>query len=150
RPGVGATESQIVDGFIRAQPAWQDGHEPARRFLTTRAAQRWHDAETIVAASAPKAGSVTADHMIPVTFTPVGRVGRDGSYLPAFGRAAKPVTWHLQLRKQAGEWRIDRLPDSGVVLSRTQFEQSYRAYTLYFPDRIRGRLVPDPRYLPND
>jgi len=151
RPGVGATESQIVDGFIRAQPAWQDGHEPARRFLTTRAAERWHDdAETIVAASAPKVGAIAADHVIPVTFTPVGRVSRDGSYLPEFGRAAAPVTWRLQLRKQDGEWRIDRLPDTGVVLSRTQFEQSYRPYTLYFLDRVRGRLVPDRRYLPND
>jgi hypothetical protein len=150
RPGVGATESEIVDGFIRAQPAWQDGHEPARRFLTARAAQRWHDAETIVADSAPKVGPVAAAHVIPVTFTPVGRVGRDGSYLPAFGKAAEPVTWRLQLRKEDGEWRIDRLPDAGVVLSRTQFEQSYRPSTLYFPDRIRGQLVPDRRYLPND
>src|SRR5262249_58359560 len=73
RPGVGATELQIVDGFIRAQPAWQDGHEPARRFLTARAAERWHDdAETIVAASAPKVGTLGAHHVIPLPFTPVG------------------------------------------------------------------------------
>ena len=107
RPGVGATESQIVDGFIRAQPAWQDGHEPARRFLTAQAAGQWHDdAEMIVASGPPKVGALDADHVIPVTFTPVGRVNPDGSYVPAFGPAAAPVTWPLRLRREDGEWRI--------------------------------------------
>jgi hypothetical protein len=152
RPGPGATETQIVDGFIRAQPAWQRGHEPARRFLTTRAAARWHDdTRMFIASGAPKVGLPGPNHVIPVTFTAVGEVGRDGSYLPVLNPADAAVTWNLPLKKEHGEWRIDQLPDeAGIVLSRGQFDLYYRPYTLYFLDPSGGRLVPDRRYLPND
>src|SRR5262249_1677304 len=149
RPGVGATEVQIVDGFIGAQPAWQDGHEPARRFLTHRAAAQWRDdASMTVAATRP---TVTASdyyrHVVSVTFTPVGTVAQDGSYLPVL-RAGRSVTWPLKLRKQAGEWRIDSLP-AGTLLSRAQVDQSYQAPPLYFLDPAGRPLVARPRYLPH-
>ncbi len=150
RPGVGSTESQIVEGFITAQLAWQDGHQPARRFLTRRADARWHDdARMYVATGTPKVGAPEPGHVVPMTFTPAGIVNRDGSYLPAFGAAAGQVTWRLAMKKENGEWRIDT-PADAVVLSRTQFELFYQAYTLYFLDPSGGRLVPDRRYLPND
>jgi hypothetical protein len=153
RPGAGASESEVASGFIRALQSWQGGHEPARRFLTERASSAWKDDEEIVIAeSAPRVGVPDSDHVVPVTFTPIGTVARDGSYLPAFGEAAKPVTWRLGMTLVGpdGEWRIGKLPADGVVLSRSQFEQGYLAYSVYFLDPSGGRLVPDRRYLPND
>jgi Lipoprotein LpqB beta-propeller domain/Sporulation and spore germination len=51
------------------------------------------------------------------------------------------------LEARHGEWRIVR-PRDGLVLTRTEFEDTFRALPLYFPDSSGRWLVPDVRWFP--
>jgi hypothetical protein len=52
------------------------------------------------------------------------------------------------LEVQHGQWRITMPPD-GLVLTQTEFDDTFRALPLYFPDRSATWLVPDQRWFPD-
>jgi Sporulation and spore germination len=152
RPVPGQSPYQLVSQFLASMAGWQDGHGPSRDFLSEGANSSWRDEDQIIVANRPPVvGDIDKkNNTVPVTFTPIGVVGKDGSYQPAL--AARQTTWTLRLiRNPEGEWRIDTPPPGGgVVLSEESFGLYYPPHTVYFLDPGGGRLVPDVRYLPDD
>jgi hypothetical protein len=51
------------------------------------------------------------------------------------------------LEARHGQWRIAR-PANGLVLTRTEFEETFRQLPLYFPDSSGTWLVPELRWFP--
>ncbi|MEY4457445.1 MAG: hypothetical protein RIS25_38 [Actinomycetota bacterium] len=141
-PVEGATQQEILEGFVAAGSAAQNGYSIARSYLTKAAASDWNPAaETIVRTSVwdmQSEGATTLSY----SFGVAARVTGDGNYAVESDRSVQTLRFSFQ--QIDGEWRISELPDA-VVLSEVTFAAAFQAYTLYFYDAGRNNLIPDVR-----
>jgi hypothetical protein len=61
--------------------------------------------------------------------------------------SAQPRTIRFGLARQGGQWRIASLPD-GILLTSTDFDLTFRAFGVYFPDPTSSFLVPEVHWFP--
>ncbi|MCP3426517.1 LpqB family beta-propeller domain-containing protein [Rothia sp. AR01] len=54
----------------------------------------------------------------------------------------------VEFEQVEGQWRISSIPD-GTMLTRTEFEQLFQSYSLYFYDPTFSYAVPDVRWFAN-
>lgn len=163
-PATGAQPAEVVHGFLEAVPGAPDEYAVARSFLTPDRAGRWRPERSTVIYSddAPMVkvtgqvvdvpsvdvpGGAQAEPVrASVSVTVVATVDSDGRYVPA--PTSSVLTVDLVLKRVAGQWRIDELPDL-VLISEPDFGFQYRSYQLWFLDPTREVLVPETRSLPN-
>jgi hypothetical protein len=148
-PAPGADPRTIVEGFLAANVSPDVRHTNARLYLTPDAQLHWQDNTVTVVDDLrtglpdPATGDVT------VSARRVGTVGADGIYTSALrdpsGTDADVVPFTFGMKQADGEWRIDQLA-TGVIVSESDFEISYRQYPVYFFDSSESDLVPDMRY----
>ena len=143
-PEPGATQEEIVRGFIDAAASTLAGHPIAREYLTEQAAETWNDEGTISIISQDYSASVTTDEgAVRVTAELVGTVDQRGIF-DVNGTSQLPSEYTLE--EVDGEWRIANPPD-GLVMIELDFERLYDRLLAYFIDPTGTRVVPDPRYL---
>jgi Lipoprotein LpqB beta-propeller domain/Sporulation and spore germination len=151
QPGEGPNEA--VSFFLNAGVDADAGHSSSRQFLSTDAARRWQDNQTVILDPAdvgePTFSNDSAFAFVQVTGRRVGQLDATGVFTPILKRmgTGDSETFNFKLIRQAGEWRIDQLPP-GVLISASQFQGSYRQHPLYFFDSAQSFLVPDLRYTP--
>ncbi|RPA61128.1 MtrAB system accessory protein LpqB [Gordonia oryzae] len=136
----------LVRAYLKATAAPTDAHAAARKFLAPVTAAQWDergdaiildDINTYVDQRSPTAVRMR------LVGNNVGVLKPDGQLLPATGQVETTLT----LARVGNQWRIDgTLPDR-TMIDRNQFEVSYRSVLVYFTDRTRSHLVPDPRWL---
>jgi hypothetical protein len=144
-PVAGATQQEILEGFLAAGAAAQDNYRVARMFLTDDFAAEWNPLqESIVRGGGSSVSSVGEDELSFST-TVDARVTRGGFYAPEDAGASQSFTF--QFDQVDGEWRILQAPDA-VFVSATTFESVYRPYAVYFYNQSRTQFVPDLRYFP--
>lgn len=176
RPAPGDSPEAIVRGFLNAGLDFHQDHQVARDYLAA-ARTPWHPEASVVvvdgsslrvtqrspaatqdhttqprspsgSAARPRNGQVASVH---VSATVLARV--DGSGVlslasPSGGAESGPTfIGDLTLVARRGEWRITN-PPTGLVLTRTGFQETYRSLPLYFPDATHSWLVPDVRWFP--
>ena len=143
-PEPGATQEQIVRGFIDAAASTRAGHPIAREYLTEQAAETWNDAGSISVISQDYSASVTTDESaVRVTAELVGTVDQRGIF-DVNGTSQLPPEYTLE--EVDGEWRIAN-PTDGLIMLEPDFERLYDRLLAYFLDPTGTRVVPDPRYL---
>ncbi|GAA3532082.1 lipoprotein LpqB [Aeromicrobium flavum] len=137
-PAPGATEAQIVRGFLDAMLAYPVSHRVAAEFLTPDAAQRWRPGQgtTVYTEAAIFSGAVGTGRIDLDTDVWLDEQGR---LTPADGSRRVEV----DLARVDGQWRIATPPD-GVLVSRDWFDDYVRAFDLYFLDPGGRHLVPVP------
>jgi hypothetical protein len=141
-PAKGATQREILDGFIAASAAPQNNFRIARSFLTDDQAQSWNPArETLIRGIYTRVTTTSSTAMSLVT-TLNGRVNESGVYTPL--HSSEPVTIDVQFQQVGGEWRISAVPDLSLVTN-VAFESAYNEYTTYFFNASRTALIPDVR-----
>jgi hypothetical protein len=146
-PVDGATETEILSGFISAGTAPQNDYAIAREFLDESIRATWNpNQELLIQRSTPK-----------ITFTDAGtalvevevsaRIDANGRYetLPA----GSTRVLEYEFTEQAGQVRIDRAPDVTMVI-RPVFDVVFRSYSVYFLDKSRRTLVPELRWFPSN
>jgi hypothetical protein len=145
-PAKGASQTDVVNGFLASSADFRNDHAVARLYLTAGARQRWR----------PQAGTTVYDKTTRVT-TPVegdrvtfgadeiGRIAADGGYRAA--RPGAPLEKSFRLVRESGQWRIAEL-DDGLLLSSAEADDTYRALSLYFLAPSGETLVPDVVLLP--
>jgi hypothetical protein len=146
-PVDGATETEILSGFISAGTAPQNDYAIAREFLDESIRATWNpNQELLIQRSTPK-----------ITFTDAGtalvevevsaRIDANGRYetLPA----GSTRVLEYEFTEQAGQVRIDRAPDVTMVI-RPVFDVVFRSYSIYFLDKSRRTLVPELRWFPSN
>ncbi|NYG07696.1 hypothetical protein BJ986_002183 [Phycicoccus badiiscoriae] len=145
----GSSPQQVVQGFIRAAAASDDGYQAARSFLGAGPQGTWRpDSSVVVFGSesdltykSSSANTVTA------VANAVARIDGSGRYeeLPPATRVQ--VTFGLA--RTGGEWRISAMPDSfGTWLSQADLDRLYDPFRIYYVSAGDHRLVPDIRWLP--
>ena len=148
-PAADASPTQIVEGFLAASSSgYSDDFATAHLYLTPRAARDWK----------PQAGTVVVDAALPakvkerepgtidVTTTVRAEVDTNGRY------SVKPspvedVREFALTQDDAGQWRIDQLPD-GLAVADVTFENIFDRVNLRFLSPDKRVLVPETRWFP--
>jgi hypothetical protein len=143
-PAKGASQEEILRGFVDAAASPQGGYEVAKQFLTSRFATEWNpDAGTLVDGGAEREYSQTGDLSMTLSMTPIAEISAHGQY----AESAVPTSTILQYEfaKVGGEWRVSKAPQ-GILIDKPTFDVVFGAYSLYFYDPTFTYLVPDLRW----
>ncbi len=143
-PRPGMTRTQVVQGFLDASASFDGDHAVARQFLTDGASGGWD----------PGAG-VAVYEGVPVLNQAPARVSlraiQSGEILPngryEISAPGTELLKRFELTRVDGEWRISEVPQ-GLVLSNTDIDRAFRAYSIYFFNPSFETLVPDARLIP--
>ncbi|QOD93195.1 GerMN domain-containing protein [Chryseoglobus sp. 28M-23] len=145
-PSDGATQEEILSGFLTATTASQDNYRIARSYLAEDTAETWNPyAGTLVRAReglVDRVDDTTLTYTVPVTAS-VDSVGRYTSSESATAQTLPPFDF-VQVE---GEWRIAALGD-GILISQQAFPNAFSQHTLYYYDLAFRNLVPDLRWFP--
>jgi Lipoprotein LpqB beta-propeller domain/Sporulation and spore germination len=156
-PGPGWTATQIVSGFLAASASFAGDHAVAREYLDSTAQRNWKPGWAVTVVSTTKTSSAPAIRrqvagqlqelaQVKVTGLPVATLTDTGLYLASPGSSSE--SYHYSLAKINGQWRIDSLPKSQLLLTETDFDQVYQPRDLYFLTPSGRTLVPDPVFVP--
>ncbi|MFD4422747.1 hypothetical protein ACFWN7_14770 [Agromyces sp. NPDC058484] len=143
-PADGATQLEILDGFIFAAQSPRNNYQVAREFLTPGFADEWQaDARATIDVLADRDEEVVDEATIRVDATPAASLGDNGQYEEPDSRTPIPLDYRFE--QVDGEWRISSAP-AGLLIDQVSFAQVFREYTLYFFDPTFRYLVPDVRW----
>ncbi|MET0725457.1 MAG: GerMN domain-containing protein [Leifsonia sp.] len=143
-PSDGASQSEILTGFIDAAATPQGGYAVARQFLTTAFDNDWNpDFGATIDSGVDREFESTGELAMTVSITPVAAVSVHGEYAEEASAASVALPYEFQRVK--GEWRISKAPQ-GILIDRPTFLQVFGAYPLYFYDPSFTHMVPDLRW----
>jgi Lipoprotein LpqB beta-propeller domain/Sporulation and spore germination len=146
-PAKGASQEDLLHGFIDAASSPKKGYAIAREYLTPRLASRWDpDQSTIVDLGVGRDYAQTTDTTWQLSVMPRALVDADGNYSQVTSPA--PVTFDYQFVKVSGQWRISVAPN-GIILDSSTFTAVFGPQTLYFFSPNFSYLVPDQRWFPS-
>lgn len=143
-PQEGATQEEIILGFMTAAINPNDDFEVAREFLSGDAAATWNpDARVIVRSGVQPdiALSGESEAEASAVITALSEIDAGGAL--QLGGGDRMLDFILG--RVGGEWRIVQAPE-GIVLSAYYFEQLFNAHTLYWITPDGARSVPEVRW----
>lgn len=157
-PQPGATEKDIVEGFLRASASLDRDQEVARKYLAGGLPRTWKPNGRVTVYDSPddydlrvlttKSSAAGRAATVELSAKHVADISPDGDYVASLTR---PVKERFQLTNVRGQWRISGLPTDaleGLLLSRRDVTRAYRPLNLYFYDTRKQTLVPDPVMVP--
>lgn len=143
-PSPGATQEEILNGFIRAALNPNDDYQVARAYLTTAFADEWQaDAAVTIDVLADREISIVDDTTMRVDAAPAASLRENGQYEEPDSRSAIPLRYEFE--QVDGEWRISNAP-TGILIDEAFFRQVFQKYTVYFLDPTDRYFVPDVRW----
>jgi hypothetical protein len=157
-PGPGWSPEHIVAGFLAASASFANDHGVAREYLDSTAQATWHPGWAVTVESSMKtspvqnyprdfAASQSGGYTkVVVTGVRVTTLTATGQSQISPGSPRPPFTFSLI--KVSGQWRIDNLPTSQLLLTQADFQRVYQPRDLYFLGRGGQTLVPDPVFVP--
>jgi hypothetical protein len=157
-PGPGWTPTQIVAGFLSASASFTDDHSVAREYLDSTAQRSWQPEWAVTVVNSltttpiptlprPVTNQSQLLARVKVTGLPVATISGSGQYQAYSGSSGQSYLFTL-IRTANGQWRIDQLPTSQLLLTQTDFQHVYQPRDLYFLSQSGRTLVPDPVFVP--
>jgi hypothetical protein len=142
-PSAGASQEEIVAGFVAAGTAAQDNYRVARSYLTVGFIEVWNPNLAVAIRTGEPTVALTSDTTLSYSVPVIANVDEFGRY----SSAASPTPQLLEFRlvEEAGQWRISAAPD-GVVLSEPAFREAFSSYRLYYFSSGYRDLVADVRW----
>lgn len=144
-PFDGASQTEILNGFIAAGTGPQNDYAVAREYLSESIRSSWNpNQEVLIQRSSPQvviSDQDTAELVIDVAAT----VDADGKYQVTPLGTAKVLEFSFVLEN--AQWRLSRAPDA-TVLIRPVFDVVFSGYSVFFLDRQKRFLVPELRWFP--
>ena len=143
-PTAGATQLQILEGFLEAAQSPRSNYEVAREFLTPGFADEWQaDAGATIDVLADREIAPVDETNMRVEATPAAALSGNGQYEEP--DSSTPIPLDYRFEQIEGEWRISSAP-TGILIDQVGFAQVFDDYTLYFLDPTYRYLVPDVRW----
>ncbi|MEO7720567.1 MAG: LpqB family beta-propeller domain-containing protein [Pseudolysinimonas sp.] len=143
-PVKGASQQDILEGFIKAGRGPQLNYSVAREFLTDGFRNKWNPNAGALISSSPILPATVGDNELQIAVSVSAEVDATGQYTTYVDAPSKPLQFHFQ-KDSKGEWRISSAPD-GTVLTPNRFASFFHSYDLYFFDPTFQYLVPDRRW----
>jgi hypothetical protein len=148
-PRDGASQEEIVRGFLRAGEDSDETRQTGKEFLAPQSVDLWRwSTQDVIIYDGDLAVRTIDEETVQVSTTEVARLGPDGRYVEM--PTGTKATLTLGLRKVGGEWRIELPSDGfGLWLDSDQFDRTYTPRMVYFVTPSGRDLVPDYRWFPN-
>ncbi|GAA1527489.1 LpqB family beta-propeller domain-containing protein [Kribbella lupini] len=146
-PRTNAKPPALVSGFVEAMSDFSN-YDTARMYMTPAAAAKWEPEKgiTVYDQSSTKAlTQVPGTNTIRLRAPKVGTIDARGSWSSA--PRGSMVQFDFTVQQADGQYRVSSVPN-GTFLPYNQLESRLQPYALYFANRDRGMLVPDPIFLP--
>lgn len=148
-PRDGASQEEIVRGFLRAGEDSDETRQTGKLFLAPQSVDLWRwSTQDVVVYDGDLTVRKIDEETVQVSTKEVARLGPDGRYTEQPSGTRAKLT--LGMRKVGGEWRIDLPPDGfGLWLDSDQFDRTFTPRMLYYVTPSGRDLVPDYRWFPN-
>jgi hypothetical protein len=144
-PTEGASQAEILSGFLAAGTGPQNDYAVAREFLSESLRAVWNpNAEVLIQRASPEV-SIGADNSAQLTVDVGAQIDADGRYETSPSGTTRILEY--QFVREGNQWRLSAAPDA-TVLIRPVFEVVFRDYSIYFVDRQKRFLVPEMRWFP--
>jgi hypothetical protein len=144
-PVPGQSRAEVVKGFLDASASFQDDHAVAKRFLTSRAMDRWRpEAGVTVIDDNPRRRIDVDGNRVRLLAQQTARITPEGAFIP---RGGAEIARPFSLQREGDSWRIAKVPQ-GLILDRIEVSLAYRAFDTFYLNPQRTLLVPDPVFLP--
>lgn len=143
-PVKGASQDEILAGFIRAGRSSSANYQVARDFLTDDFRAKWNPNAGALISSSPIDSVVVAPDVLQIAVTVSATVDADAHYTIADVSRTQPLQFQFA-KDSKGQWRISSAPD-GTILTPNRFDALFQPYDLYFFDPSFQYLVPDRRW----
>jgi hypothetical protein len=143
-PVKGASQEEILAGFIRAGRSSVANYQVARDFLTDDFRAKWNPNAGALISSSPIDPVAVAPDVLQIAVTVSATIDADARYSVADVSHTQPLQFHFA-KDSKGQWRISAAPD-GTILPPNRFATVFRSYDLYFFDPSFQYLVPDRRW----
>jgi hypothetical protein len=143
-PSRGASPQQIVRGYLDAMLAYPVSTGTAALYLTPKAADEWRSSDGVTVYAEPEVtlpedeGAAPGEVSVLLRADEVARLDRQGHH----SRSTSDPEHMYRMEKVDGQWRIAN-PQSGVMVTRTFYDDYFRPFAIYFLDASGERLVPD-------
>ncbi|PRI10619.1 hypothetical protein B4915_11340 [Leucobacter massiliensis] len=144
-PVAGATQEDLVQGFLYAATSPSDDYSVAREFLTAEYAAQWDPSFGVLVFEGGRPFRSDGDTAGVLSLSAVAKVDAQGSMLPVQPGASTEMRFEFE--RVGEEWRISSAP-AGVILDSSTFTEIWSSHQLYFvgPGNV---LVPETRWYPN-
>ncbi|MBO3133538.1 GerMN domain-containing protein [Dermatophilus congolensis] len=145
-PRAGASQEEIVRGFLAAQWSADDDYRAARAYLTKAVSEKWAPDSVVVHPTGMRPQTVKSKDgsSVTVTVVEIGVLDSDGRFHASTAGTTREV--EISLAKVDGEWRISSLPKGfGLWLSEFYFDSTYRPFQVSYGSTMGSTLVPDWR-----
>jgi hypothetical protein len=143
-PAKGASQQQILDGFIKAGRSPQANYAVAREYLSDQFRGTWNPNAGVLVSSSPVDSTVVGVNALQLSVTVSAAVDGDGRYTIADVARTQPLQFQFTKDSKA-QWRISAAPD-GTILTPNRFASIFHSYDLFFFDPSFQYLVPDRRW----
>ena len=145
-PVANMSPDALVRGFLDACADSTSTFAIARQYLTSEAATAWNPATGIKIYDGNELSLRTAGQIVKLTAPLDSSVTASGQL--SFGSHSGNVFANFTVVQNEGnQWRISGL-DNGLLLSRSDFERSFRPFSVYFLNDDSSALVPHAIVLP--
>ncbi len=144
-PLPGATQEEILRGFVEAFNGSAEDYRVARQFLSTGFSDEWNPRSNVTVRSGPERFVAIDDDTMEYALNATATVDATGAYRQ--NDAPVPQMLRFDFVQEDGEWRIAQASD-GIVLSEAIFGQLFDEHAIYFLDPTNDYLVPDVRWFP--
>lgn len=144
-PIEGATQAEILNGFIAAGTGPQNDYAVAREFLSETIRSSWNpNQEVLIQKSSPEA-IFSSDNTAELVVDVSAGVDADGKYQTTRDGTTRVLEFAFVL--EDSQWRLSMAPDA-TLLIRPVFDVVFSGYSVYFVDRQKRFLVPELRWFP--
>lgn len=144
-PTDGASQTEILTGFIAAGTGPQNDYAVAREYLSESIRSTWNpNQEVLIQRATPKV-IIGEDNSAELELDVSARIDVDGKYESLPVGSGRILDFEFVLENQ--QWRLSKVPDA-TVLIRPVFDVVFREYSIYFLDRQKRNLVPELRWFP--
>ncbi len=143
-PTKGASQQEILDGFIRAGRVPQVNYQVAREYLTDDFRTTWNPNAGVLVSSSPITPAAVSPNVLQLAVQTSATIDADGRFTTTADVQTKLLQYSFQ-KDSKGQWRISAAPD-GTVLTPNRFAAIFHAYDLFFFDPSFNYLVPDRRW----
>lgn len=143
-PVDGATQEDILRGFINAATSPRGNYAVARQYLAPGFDEEWQpSAGATIDRFAERETERVDATSLRIDAVPAAELGESGQYRLAESQAPLALPYHFV--EVDGEWRIDQAPP-GILMDESNFVRVYRTHPVYFYDPSYRYAVPDVRW----
>lgn len=142
-PSVGASQEEILLGFIAAGTAAQNNYRVARSYLAQDASNEWNPNQVVLIRAGEGQVELIEDATLQYSVPVLASVDESGRYDQAQAIGFQDLVFGFV--QENGEWRIADAPP-GIVLTEAAFREAFASYRLYYFSADYREVVPDSRW----